>query len=45
MARSRSRDYSAGQAVLDSLKARELGLRKAKVEGFTVAKFSCSTKS
>jgi hypothetical protein len=30
--RSRSRDSSAGKAVLDSLQARELSLRKAKVE-------------
>ena len=39
MTGSRSRDYSAGQAVLDSLKAGELSLRKAKVERVTVVKF------
>ena len=38
MTRSRSRDYSAGEAVLDPLEARELSLRKAKVERVTVVK-------
>ena len=37
--RSRSGDNSADPAVLDSLKARELGLRLAKVERVTVVKF------
>ncbi len=45
MRRSRSRDNSAGQAVLDSLKARELGLRKAKVERVTVVKFRMNKRS
>ena len=39
MTRSRSGDNSADPAVLDSLKARELGLRLAKVERVTVVKF------
>jgi hypothetical protein len=36
---SRSRDYSAGLAVLYSLEAREFCLRKAKVERVTAVKF------
>jgi hypothetical protein len=35
---SRSRDYSVGQAVSDSLEARELSLRKAKLERVTVVR-------
>ena len=38
MAGSRSRDNSAGKAVLDSLEARELSLRKAKVERVAIVK-------
>ena len=45
MRRSMSRDNSAGQDVLDSLKARELGLRKAKVERVTVVKFRMNKRS
>jgi hypothetical protein len=36
MTGSRSRYYSSGQAVWDSLKVIELSLRKAKVERVTV---------
>ena len=45
MTRSRSRDYSAGQAVLDPLEARELSLRKTKVERVTVVKFRVNKRS
>jgi hypothetical protein len=43
--RSRSRDYSASKAVLNSLEARELSLRKAKVERVTVVKFRVDKRS
>ncbi len=45
MTRSRSRDYSASKAVLNSLEARELSLRKAKVERVTVVKFRVNKRS
>jgi hypothetical protein len=42
---SRSRDYSAGQSVLDSLEARELSLREAKLERVTVVKFRVNKRA